>query len=62
MLVKVKQNKTLLSWALLLVLALVWGSSFVLIKKGLLDGEPVFLQHLIGMAAILAGVYVANRL
>ncbi len=36
MLVKVKQNKTLLSWALLLVLALVWGSSFILIKKGLL--------------------------
>ena len=28
-------------WAILLVLALIWGSSFILIKRGLFhDGRP----------------------
>ena len=29
------KNTSLLAWGLLLVLALIWGSSFILIKKGL---------------------------
>ena len=35
MLVKVRQNSTTLAWGLLLLLGLVWGSSFILIKQGL---------------------------
>lgn len=32
---RLKEDKSLFSWVLLLVLALIWGSSFILIKKGL---------------------------
>ena len=28
---------------------------------GVLDGERLYLSHFIGMAAILGGVYLANR-
>lgn len=28
---------------------------------GIADGEPFFLQHALGMAAILSGVWIANR-
>ena len=32
----------------------------VSVAWGLYDGEPIFLQHFIGMALILAGVYLVN--
>ncbi|WP_462247362.1 DMT family transporter [Ekhidna sp.] len=34
------QKSPLLAWILLLVLAFIWGSSFILIKKGLIGLEP----------------------
>lgn len=34
------QKSPLLAWVLLLVLAFIWGSSFILIKKGLVGLEP----------------------
>lgn len=33
---RLKENHILFSWLLLLALAIIWGSSFILIKKGLL--------------------------
>ncbi|QHT69367.1 EamA family transporter [Rhodocytophaga rosea] len=33
-LTRIKENKTTLAWILLIILALIWGSSFILIKKG----------------------------
>lgn len=39
---KKKQSDERLNWLLLLVLALIWGSSFILMKRGLFhDGQPV---------------------
>ncbi|MCB0661542.1 MAG: EamA family transporter [Saprospiraceae bacterium] len=35
------QNKTVLSWVLLLVLSLTWGSSYILIKRGLVAFQPL---------------------
>ncbi len=37
-------SKSLLSWSLLIVLSLIWGSSFILMKRGMtaLDGTPIF--------------------
>ena len=40
MLTAVRWNPTGLAWGLLVVLALVWGSSFILIKKGLTAFAP----------------------
>ena len=40
MLTAVRRNPTGLAWLLLVVLALVWGSSFILIKKGLTAFAP----------------------
>ena len=37
---KYKQNTPLLSWILLISLSLIWGTSFILIKKGLLIFDP----------------------
>ncbi len=34
------QKSPLLAWGLLLILAFIWGSSFILIKKGLIGLEP----------------------
>jgi drug/metabolite transporter (DMT)-like permease len=34
------------------IVAVIWG---------LLDGEPIYAGHAIGMAAIIGGVYLANR-
>ena len=37
-----KRRDEWLKWVILLVLALVWGSSFILMKRGLFhDGKPV---------------------
>ncbi|MBC8112409.1 MAG: DMT family transporter [Verrucomicrobia bacterium] len=36
-----KQDNTTLSWLLLVVLSLIWGSSFILIKRGLLVYSPL---------------------
>jgi drug/metabolite transporter (DMT)-like permease len=35
------QNKSVVSWILLLVLSLTWGSSYILIKRGLVAFEPL---------------------
>ena len=44
-----KSNKTLISWFILLALVLVWGSSFILIKKALLyfTGSEVGLLRIV---------------
>jgi len=44
-----KQNKTLISWLILSTLVLVWGSSFILIKKSLLyfSGSEVGLLRIV---------------
>ncbi len=39
-------NNSLLNWAILLLLGLVWGSSYILIKKGLVAFNPVQLACL----------------
>ena len=50
-----KTNK-LIPWSMLLVLALIWGSSFILIKKGLV----VFSSGEVGALRIIsAGVFLA---
>ena len=35
-----KDNQTFVSWSLLILLSIVWGSSFILMKKGLIAFEP----------------------
>lgn len=47
---RLKEDKSLFSWVLLLVLALIWGSSFILIKKGL----TVFSAPEVGALRILS--------
>ncbi len=37
---KNQQNTPLLTWALLIILSLIWGTSFILIKKGLVIFDP----------------------
>ena len=46
-------NKKLLAWILLLALALIWGSSFILIKKGLIVYSPGEVGALRILAACL---------
>jgi drug/metabolite transporter (DMT)-like permease len=47
-------NKRALSWTLLLVLAVVWGSSFILMKKGLIAFSPMQMAALrISIAALV---------
>lgn len=43
-------NKSLLSWLLLAVLACIWGSSFILMKRGMFaeDGTPIFSDAQVG--------------
>jgi drug/metabolite transporter (DMT)-like permease len=43
-------SKNVLSWILLLTLALIWGSSFILMKRGMhaLDGTPLFSDVQVG--------------
>ncbi len=45
------ENKTLISWLLLCLLATMWGSSFIIIKKSLADFTPVQIASLRIMAA-----------
>lgn len=47
------QKSPLLAWALLLILAFIWGSSFILIKKGLLGLSPQEVGSLRIVAASL---------
>ncbi|GAB5556644.1 MAG: DMT family transporter [Schleiferiaceae bacterium] len=35
-----KENKSQLAWAIFVVLALIWGSSFILMKRGLVSFSP----------------------
>lgn len=45
-----KENKTLIAWLLLILLAVMWGSSFIIIKKAL----PIFTPVQIGSLRIMA--------
>ena len=47
------QKSPLLAWVLLLVLAFIWGSSFILIKKGLVGLDPGQVGSLRIVAAFL---------
>ncbi|WP_370090191.1 DMT family transporter [Ekhidna sp.] len=47
------QKSPLLAWALLLILAFIWGSSFILIKKGLIGLSPQEVGSLRIVAASL---------
>lgn len=47
------QKSPLLAWGLLLILAFIWGSSFILIKKGLIGLEPEEVGSLRIVAASL---------
>ena len=38
---KVAMSKDVLRWVYLLVLSLIWGSSYILIKKGLVGLSPI---------------------
>ncbi len=51
----------LLSWVLLLVLALIWGSSFILYKKGLLVYQPGHVGALRIVSAALVMLPTAIR-
>ena len=59
MLTAVRRNPSGLAWGLLLVLALVWGSSFILIKKGLTAFSPSEVGALRIVAASLFLVPIA---
>ena len=59
MLTAVRRNPSGLAWGLLLVLSLVWGSSFILIKKGLTAFSPSEVGALRIVAASLFLVPVA---
>jgi drug/metabolite transporter (DMT)-like permease len=48
------QNPLFLSWFLLLLLALIWGSSFILMKRGLLVFSPLEIGALRISAAFVA--------
>lgn len=45
----------LLNWSLLLLLAVIWGSSFILMKKGMYNdlGKPVFSSVQVGALRML---------
>lgn len=54
-------NATVKNWFLLLLLALIWGSSFILIKRGLFtpDGEALFTGMQVGaLRIIFAAVFI----
>ncbi|NQZ75227.1 MAG: DMT family transporter [Ekhidna sp.] len=47
------QKSPLIAWVLLVILAFIWGSSFILIKKGLVSLEPAEVGSLRIVAASL---------
>lgn len=49
-----KQNPSILAWILLIILSLIWGSSFILIKKGLATLQP----EVVGSLRILSASVV----
>ena len=50
---KKKQSDEQLNWLLLLVLALIWGSSFILMKRGLFhNGQPVLTPFQLATARL----------
>jgi drug/metabolite transporter (DMT)-like permease len=48
-------SKSLMSWGILLLLALTWGSSFILMKKGMFaaDGSTIFSDAQVGALRML---------
>jgi len=47
------ERPSLISWGILLLLGLVWGSSYILIKKSLVAFSPIQVACLrLGIAAI----------
>lgn len=55
-------SKELKSWGLLLFLACIWGSSFILMKRGMhtVDGLPIFSDLQVGaMRMLIAGLVLA---
>ncbi len=54
-----EKNVKLSSWLLLIILTLIWGSSFILIKRGLYDGNgnEIFTPQQVGaLRIVLAGL------
>ncbi len=57
-----RMSRELKSWGLLLFLACVWGSSFILMKKGMhtADGLPIFSDLQVGaLRMLIAGLVLA---
>ncbi len=56
------QKNTFLSWFLLIILSLIWGSSFILMKKGLIDFTPgqVAGIRIVSGTAVLLPVALKN--
>jgi drug/metabolite transporter (DMT)-like permease len=54
-------NHLFLAWALLIILSLIWGSSFILMKKGLLAFSPAEIAALRILSASLFLLPVAIR-
>jgi drug/metabolite transporter (DMT)-like permease len=54
-LVHLHMSKELKGWLLLLLLACIWGSSFILMKKGMFanDGSPIFSDTQVGSLRML---------
>lgn len=50
---KAKQSRRFLGWAILVILALVWGSSFILIKRGL---DAFSAPQVGGLRLVVAGL------
>jgi drug/metabolite transporter (DMT)-like permease len=48
-----KNNQTLISWVLLLILAIVWGTSFLLVKKSLAVFSPIQVG---GLRMVIGGI------
>mgnify|MGYP000592307332 CR=1 FL=1 len=48
-------NQNLKKWSLLIVLSLIWGSSFILIKKGLVGLSPLQLG---GFRIVISALFI----
>ena len=48
-------SKKQISWILLIILSIIWGSSFILMKKGMFtnEGEPIFSSNQVGAIRML---------